>query len=501
MEIPPLISEIKALIAASGHFENRGQGSSLPFTSGQILQATVNAQQGPNLFLLKLSGQEIPVETSTQLQPGQSLSVKITSLSPQLQLQVVSNPPIDQRISTTLPLMVNQGAVYANVLTLAESTPQMSQLSTASQNTLQQMQANLSSLTGAKSPVITLVEQIASTLLSPAASQSTDSSPALATVGQLLQQLAGQTELPAPLRENAQNLASVLLAAKNTPETAQAQGGTSPFLTSAAEGTSSQISNLLTQLQVLVPSLHTILPPIATQLGTLPWLNANQPIEQLLLLLMQVSTETPKSGTGTLDGRQLQTILQNMGLNFEQLLARGQSLEAAGTLKSALLELANLSSTSPSQLQHIDDLLGSIQFSQLMQMRLASEFLLFLPLPFPFLQSGFLLVNNEKNRDAADPKKKRRSPEDKDINMYLQLEGLGNLQIRIQQEADKISLTFYTQDSERAQFIGEQRPELQEMLTTGKLYSAQFLVGAKEPVKILMEKMLHAPTGMVNTVA
>jgi len=36
------------------------------------------------------------------------------------------------------------------------------------------------------------------------------------------------------------------------------------------------------------------------------------------------------------------------------------------------------------------------------------------------------------------------------------------------------------------------------MLTTGTLYTAQFLVGAKEPVKILIEKMLHAPTGMVN---
>ena len=128
--------------------------------------------------------------------------------------------------------------------------------------------------------------------------------------------------------------------------------------------------------------------------------------------------------------------LHKLGLSMEHLLLEGKAEDAAGTLKFALLELANLSTTNQSHLHQIDELLGSIQFSQLMQMRLSPESLFFLPLPFPYLQSGFLLIEDKTNLDSSSSEQKSQSGPNGGVDMYLQLEGLGNLHIAIGQEKD-----------------------------------------------------------------
>jgi len=182
---------------------------------------------------------------------------------------------------------------------------------------------------------------------------------------------------------------------------------------------------------------------------------------------------------------------------MERFLAQGKTQEAADTLKFALLELTN-QKPAPSLQQAVDDVLSTIQFSQLVQMRLGAESIFFMPLPFPFLQSGFLLIDHKHKDDTENDQQKKRAQSSTNVQLFLQLEGLGSLNITIHQEENNIALTFHTQDSSRAGFISEHKDELKNMLTTGTLYSAHFLVGAKEPVKILIEKMLHAPTGMVN---
>jgi len=646
VDILPLIPEIRALVS-SGQLDNQSQRSPFTFTTGQILDARVSSQEGPNLFTLKLGGLEIPVETSAQLQAGQSLSVKVTTLSPQLQLQVFDPTTTNQRISTGLHTMINQGAVFSQLSPLTESSPQVSQLSASSQEVLQLMQRNLSGFAPATNQINSLVEQVGASLLNSLSTNSTAISPNnTATVSQLLQQLTSDPALPATLRETAASLANIFSKVQFPEETVQLQANTAPqtvttaantdlhqqisalnpslqaallpildrlgqfsstnegraieqlltFLiqtgrettqaspsgfapatnqthslieqvgasllnslstnnTAISPNTTATVSQLLQQLandpalsstlretaarlanifskvqfsegavqlqantapqtvataantdlrqqiNALNPSLQAALLPILDQLGHFSSTDAGRMIEQLLRFLIQVGNETTSLANQPADGPRLQQTLHKLGLNLEQLLLQGKTQEAAGTLKFALLELAKFSSHNESHIQQIDELLGSIQFSQLMQMRLSPESLFFLPLPFPYLQSGFLLIEDKADQDGSSAKKKNKNSQDNDIAMYLQLEGLGNLHIAIHQEEEKIALTFYSQDSERAKFIGENREALQQMLTTGNLYSAQFLVGAKEPVKILIEKLLHAPTGMVNTVA
>jgi len=246
------------------------------------------------------------------------------------------------------------------------------------------------------------------------------------------------------------------------------------------------------QLQKLPGVLQTALQPLIGQ--QLTWSNPSQPLTQILKFILQAAQES-KTAPPPPDGVQLKQSLEQLGTQMERLLFQGKSQEAANTLKFALLEITSLG-PGPTLQKAADDVLSTIQFSQLVQMRLGAESIFFMPLPFPFLQSGFLLIDHEHQKSTQDNQQKKRQPTD--LSLYLQLEGLGNLNITVHQEGNNIALTFYSQDSSRARFISQHKDELKDMLTTGTLYTAQFLVGAKEPVKILIEKMLHAPTGMVN---
>ena len=69
------------------------------------------------------------------------------------------------------------------------------------------------------------------------------------------------------------------------------------------------------------------------------------------------------------------------------------------------------------------------------------------------------------------------------------------------QTAGRLFVTFYAQDAERARFLAGFRQELDRWLTSADLESVRFLVGAKDPARTLLEKIVHGVTGMVDTSA
>ena len=137
---------------------------------------------------------------------------------------------------------------------------------------------------------------------------------------------------------------------------------------------------------------------------------------------------------------------------------------------------------------------------QLVQIKLSANDAQFLPLPFSFLQQGFVLIDADKGKQSA----KAPGGNDADtqrLRLHLQLEGLGNLAIDIQQQGEAISLKFQAQNIERAQFISSHRQDLEQWLTSGTLQSVQFLAGAEEPAKTLLKRLVQGATGMVDTKA
>jgi hypothetical protein len=498
VDILPLIPEIKPLVP-SGHLESGTQRP--PFTAGQILTATVTSQEAPTLFTLQTGGQQLAVESSGHLRVGQQLTIEVTALSPQLRLQIRADTPVNQRINTSLHLLAHQGQVFSQIASLAQSARHSAQLSTAAQQTLQQMQTSLEAFSPGSPQITSMIAGIAGRLqsLTPGASpaQTVDT---MHAVGRLLQQIAGSAAVSSPIQEEAADLARALLTLRGPADAATAQAMLPVPSGEPAAAPLGNLADLVRQLGAINPSLAALLLPMLTPSGRQPLPAGDQLMEQLLSLLTRTGLESAAGEKAPVDGRSLQQTLHTVGMNLERLLAEGKGPEAANTLKFALLEMAN-TATQPAQMQQAEEMLQSIQLAQLLNLRLSADSIFFMPLPFPFLHSGFLLIDTEKERNKESRDQTKGGGNAQVVHMHLQLEGLGNLQIDIHQDGEAIGLTFYAEDGERARFIGEHREELRQQLSAGQLHSVQFLIGAKEPVKQLLAQLVHGSTGMINTTA
>jgi flagellar hook-length control protein FliK len=104
---------------------------------------------------------------------------------------------------------------------------------------------------------------------------------------------------------------------------------------------------------------------------------------------------------------------------------------------------------------------------------------------------------------GISPAKKEESSEQKEksIELHLRLQGLGNLRITMQLGAGGVALDFMAEDAQRAKFLADHREELHQWLTATDVASIRFLVGSGEPVSTLLEKIIHGPTGMLDTSA
>ena len=129
-----LITEIKPL--ASTHFAGE-QHQRLPFAQGQLLQGVITAKDDSHQFTLEINGQKITAESTAQLQVGQKLDLQVASLMPRMELQIVSNNPINRWLGNFIPQLAQQSLLMPEVSTLAGDAQLMAQLSPATQETLQ----------------------------------------------------------------------------------------------------------------------------------------------------------------------------------------------------------------------------------------------------------------------------------------------------------------------------------------------------------------------------
>jgi len=128
-----LITEIRPLLPAQLAGE---QHQRLPFSQGQLLQGVVSAKVDAHQFTLEINGHKITAESSAQLQVGQKLDLHVASLTPRIELQVVSNNPINRWLGNSIPLLGQQSLLMPEVTVLAGDSRAMAQLSPASQETL-----------------------------------------------------------------------------------------------------------------------------------------------------------------------------------------------------------------------------------------------------------------------------------------------------------------------------------------------------------------------------
>ncbi len=493
-------------------YQSGGQQQRTPFsfTQGQMLQGIVSAKSGANQFTIDIGGRQILAESTAQLQVGQKLNLQVATLTPQVELQIVnSGTTINRMIGNAIHLIGQQTDIFPGLTDLAGKSTLLPQLSTNSKETLQVYANSIANQTLSTTTPQQLQAQLSEQLLSRALESFTaQQGPNIGTIyeeiGTLLQQLSQISSLPNQTAQQATTLAAVFtqISAQQSSSVAPLpSGGTVPTALTTAESAVYQL-NQTAKLYPNNPQIQNLISRLIPLLQENPAQPAMQdPLQQLISLLAKVISEQTRPEPLQLDGKQLQQFVDRLGINMERLLAEGNPDKASQTLKFALLELSQQFHAGNKSTVQADQIIKSIELYQNLQIRLANESLSFVPLPFSFLNQGYLLIDADRSKRESDEKSGQSEKTAQLFELHLQLEGLGNLQIDIRQQDGQVALKFLTEDTERAKFIAGFRNELEKWLTAASLESAQFLVGAKEPVKSLLEIIMSGATGMVDTKA
>lgn len=477
------------------------QQQRFPFTQGQLLQGSITAKEGAHQFTLEINGQLLTAHANTNLQVGQRLNLLVSSLTPQIELQIVTNDSINQHISPRLHLLGQQSMLAAELADLGDNTELMQRLGATSRETIRLYAQDLSQAVLQTQPPQVLQHTNGEVL--PNQPEPTHPSlfrpERLQATGELLRQLTRDPGLAPKTAQLALDLAELFTQAANKADPSTILQSLNKAMAANDGSVGTLLGAVLNKIQQN-PALST---PSSSALLSLINNTESLPVTDRLLQLLSLLTPLEPRQSLPLPqeiGMQLAEQLNRLGLDMERLLLEGKPKEAAKTLKFALLEAAQSggvagerNNTSAERLVH------NLELHQLMHLRLAGESLFFLPLPFSFLQQGYLLVDQEQSRRDQEGGHEQGQRPVQHATLHLQLEGLGNLHIDISQSDDQITVKFMTEHLEQAKYLAGFRQELESWLTGGTLVAAQFLVGAEEPVKSLLARVLGDSTGVIDT--
>ncbi|MFP4453517.1 MAG: flagellar hook-length control protein FliK [Desulfobacterales bacterium] len=199
---------------------------------------------------------------------------------------------------------------------------------------------------------------------------------------------------------------------------------------------------------------------------------------------------------GNLSGKDFAGLWQKLGLNLEALLAEGKSQEASSGFKALLLVHANLQGTEAKGGQEASTCLDHLLLFQLCRYRLAQENVVFLPLPFEFLEQGYLLAEKQQREGGGKQEGKSSQEQEEDtwkISLNLSLSRLGNLQVLMLFEGTELRLRMLCQKRQSAQIVSKEIHKLGDRLTTVSLKSFSVDTGAPDPAINLLKRL--APDG------
>lgn len=460
------------------------------FSRGQVLQGQITGKSNQQ-FILEVGGERFLADSKAPLQTGQRLDLLVTATTPRISLQILADP-LAQRIGKNLHMLPEGGSLLTQTANLVTGLPQ----DTLSPRSQQALALVLNSPT-AKLPAIQSPSQLGKHLASLltqvlTATDTREQNKAFTSLGSLLKAIA-QTQ---PAEDPQGSLAQILqqhISNQNTRTpieqllSKESMAGVTAQVNAQLQSITGQPTSGNTE-QLLVNILQQIMGNRETATPT-PFLK-----DLLTLIDNQLRSPDPLWQKTIPTGKDLEQTINRLGINLEHLLATGKQEEAALTLKSALLELAHNLPAEKGQAQ-AEQLAGTIQLYQMLQIRLASEAIFFLPLPLPFLHHGFLLVEP----DSKSQSDKEQAAEKKTYALHLNLEGLGNLQINMNQVAGGIRLRFFAEDSGKAKFLAENREELQQWLTATPLESVQFLTGAEDPIRKLLPSTGSGHANVLDT--
>lgn len=214
-----------------------------------------------------------------------------------------------------------------------------------------------------------------------------------------------------------------------------------------------------------------------------------------LLNFLTLQQTLPDASSG---GNLVKNLSETLGLNLERLLDKGQTDHGASTLKAAMLEL--LSTFKPgSEIHHsASRTLSLIESLQLVQLQADAGQQFIIPLPFAFLQQGFLLIDYQGKGGSSD---RSQSDETWRFSLFLTMIELGHLRIDFARNLEGLMIRFHTDSQEKAAFVAAFRPELEQALGTTPLLGISFAADAQDPATELVRLIVPSDRPVLNTTA
>jgi hypothetical protein len=199
--------------------------------------------------------------------------------------------------------------------------------------------------------------------------------------------------------------------------------------------------------------------------------------------------------TGRDGGVNLKFMVENLGLNLENLLARGDAPQALATLKAALLNVADSLRDAGTIANLTGKLLATIELFQFAQLNSNADSISLFPLPLPFLELGYLSVERWEGEEG---KGQSESTEQR-FSLHLSLTELGNLRIDFVKNKEGLLLKFKAESEEIAEYIRAASSELEAALSKETGVTMFFSGGAPDPRLDLIHYLVPEGRSILDT--
>lgn len=494
--ISPLI-QIQPVGSTSSQGGGKGQPGYLP-QQGQFLSATVLESKPNNIFRLEIGTTQIAAKSEGSFKPGQVLQLEVMKTSPQVELKVVTDN-LNQSIGKSFTLL-GKNIDVATLLSSLRQDPSFN-LSNLSQNSRQTLTnyLNLQQNTLGTQSEAQNISQFAEKL------------------GTSLEQILVQGKNNQDVHAIKTTLTEVAVLVKNLGDFSKL----SQALRDRLPPTQRQILETLSQLSQLSSAgknVDTIVNQLANQLGfdlgniatiTQPS-TAVATLQNSIFAFMHLlkggdggsssggqsqNNSGNQSGLANKDGGQLlKTLIDNLGLKLESLVAKGDTKAATQTLKAVLLEIAQQFQSSKTIADTTNRMLTTLEAFQHAQLHLEGDKQIIFPIPVPFIEQGYLIVEEQTNNQEDDD-----SEEGLNFSLHLTMKELGNIRVDFHNNAEGLYLRFNCDTSEKAEFVSEYQEELKNAITTTPLLGLSFSDEAEDPASELIKRILPKGSSMLNT--
>jgi hypothetical protein len=223
----------------------------------------------------------------------------------------------------------------------------------------------------------------------------------------------------------------------------------------------------------------------------LPLIDALSPRSRVTLLSWATMRD---NDIMSLDGTGLRQLIINLGLDLEAKLASGVATEMGGLLKSALLEALHLDKTGTGLTETAEHILHLLELFQFCQLKLTRQDVFFVPLPLPFLDQGFIIIDRQKQHQVdAKPAPPFR------LSLHLSLQNLGDLRIDLLHDPGGLYIRFVCDSQEKADFVAAYKEELVHGLSSFPLHDITFAADAESPANALLAKMIPQGDSILDT--